>query len=43
MLGNAVLTEMFGTKNGERERKMRKIYNEDLHDSYSSLNIVRIF
>jgi hypothetical protein len=37
-----VLRRIFGPKRGEETRGQRKLHNEDHHDLYSSLSIIRI-
>jgi hypothetical protein len=39
---NEVLRRIFGPKKDEVTGKWRKLHNEDLHDLYSSPNIVRV-
>jgi hypothetical protein len=39
---NRVLRRIFGPKRGEVTGKWRKLHNEELHDLYSSLSIIRI-
>jgi hypothetical protein len=39
---NRVLRRIFGPKKGERKGGWRKLYNEDLHNLYSSPNIIRM-
>jgi hypothetical protein len=39
---NRVLRRIFGPKRDEMTGGWRKLYNEELHDLYSSLNIIRI-
>jgi hypothetical protein len=40
---NRVLRRIFGPKRGEVTGEWRKLHNEELHDLYSSLIIIRIF
>jgi hypothetical protein len=42
MFENMVLKRIFGPKRDEVTGKWRKLHNEDLHDLYSSPNIIRI-
>jgi len=37
-----VLRRIFGPKRDEVTREWRKLYNEELNDSYSSPNFVRV-
>jgi hypothetical protein len=37
-----VLRRIFGPKRGEVTGEWRKLHNEELHDLYSSLSIIRI-
>jgi len=37
-----VLRRIFGPKNDEVTKKWRKLHNEELHDLYSSSNMVRV-
>ena len=39
---NRVLRIKFGPKRDEVTREWRKLHNEELHDRYSSPNIVRV-
>jgi hypothetical protein len=39
---NRVLRRIFGPKRDEVTGERRKLHNEELHDLYSSLNIVRV-
>jgi hypothetical protein len=39
---NRVLRRVFGTKRGGVTGRRRKLHNEELHDLYSSPNIIRI-
>jgi hypothetical protein len=39
---NRVLRRMFGSKRDEVTGGWRKLHNEELHNLYSSLNIIRI-
>jgi hypothetical protein len=39
---NRVLRRIFGPKTDEVTRDWRKLHNEELHDMYSSPNIVRV-
>jgi hypothetical protein len=39
---NRVLRRVFGPKRDEVTGEWRKLYNEELHDLYSSLSIIRI-
>jgi hypothetical protein len=39
---NRVLREIFGPKGDEITEEWRKLHNEELHDPYSSSNIVRV-
>jgi hypothetical protein len=39
---NRVLMGIFGSKRDEVTREWRKLHNEELHDLYSSPNIVRV-
>jgi len=39
---NGVLRRIFGHKRDEMKREWRKLHNEELHDLYSSPNIVRV-
>jgi hypothetical protein len=39
---NRVLRRIFGTKRDEVTGEWRKLHNEELHDRYSSLTIVRV-
>jgi hypothetical protein len=39
---NRVLSRIFGHRRNEVTRKWRKLHNKDLHDLYSSPNIVRV-
>jgi hypothetical protein len=39
---NRVLRRIFGRKRDEIAGKWRKLHNEELHDLYSSPNIVRM-
>jgi hypothetical protein len=34
--------KVFGAKRGEVTGRLRKLYNEELHNMYSSVNIVRV-
>jgi hypothetical protein len=38
---NRVLRRIFGPKRDEEPRKLRKLHNEELHNLYSSPNIIR--
>jgi hypothetical protein len=42
MFENRVLRRMFGPKKHEVTGDWRKLHNEELHDLYSSTNIIRI-
>jgi hypothetical protein len=37
-----MLRRIFGSKRDEGKGKCRKLHNEELHDLYSSPNIVRV-
>jgi hypothetical protein len=39
---NRVLRRMFGTKSDEVTREWRKLHNEELHNLYSSPDIIRL-
>jgi hypothetical protein len=39
---NRVLTRIFGLMKDEGKGKWRKLHNEEVHDLYSSPNIIRI-
>jgi hypothetical protein len=39
---NRVLSRIFGTKRGEVIRGWRKLHNKELHNLYSSPNMIRI-
>jgi hypothetical protein len=39
---NRALRRVFGPQRGEVTREWRKLHNEELHDLYSSPNIVRV-
>jgi hypothetical protein len=39
---NRALTSVFGPKRDEVTEDWRKLHNEELHNVYSSLNIIRI-
>jgi hypothetical protein len=39
---NTVLKRIFGPKRAEVTGEWKKLHNEELHDLYSSLNIIRI-
>jgi hypothetical protein len=39
---NRVLRRIFGPKRDEVKGEWRKLHNEELHDLYSSPNIVRV-
>ena len=39
---NRVLRKIFGPKRDKVTAKWRKVHNEELHDLYCSLNIVRV-
>jgi hypothetical protein len=39
---HGVLRRIFGPRRDEVTREWRKLYNEELHDLYSSPNIVRV-
>ena len=39
---NMVLRRIFGPKRGEVKGEWRKLHNEELHELYSSPNIVRV-
>jgi hypothetical protein len=39
---NRVLSKIFGPKRDEVTEEWRKLYNEELHDLYSSPSIIRI-
>jgi len=39
---NRVLRGIFGPKRNEVTREWRKLYNEELHDLYSSPNIIQV-
>jgi hypothetical protein len=41
VLGNRVLKKIFGPKR-EEDESWRKFHNEEVHNLYSSLNIVRV-
>jgi hypothetical protein len=41
-LDNRVLRRIFGPKRDEVTRERRQLHNEELHDLYSSPNIVRV-
>jgi hypothetical protein len=41
VFGNRVLRKIFGSKR-EEDGSWRKLYNDELHSLYSSLNIVRV-
>jgi hypothetical protein len=40
---NRVLRRIFGTKTDEVTGDWRKLHNEELHDLYSSSNVIRMF
>ena len=42
MFENSVLRRIFGPKRDEVAGEWRKLHNEELHDLYSSPNIVRV-
>jgi hypothetical protein len=42
VFGNRVLSRVFGPKRDEVTGEWRKPHNEELHDLYSSLTIVRV-
>jgi hypothetical protein len=42
MFGNRVLRRLFGSKRDEKTGDRRKLHKEELHDMYSSPNIVRV-
>jgi hypothetical protein len=42
MVENRVLRRVFGPKRDEVTGEWRKLHNEELHDFYSSLSIIRI-
>jgi hypothetical protein len=42
VFGNRVLRRIFGPKRDEVTGEWRKLYNEELHDLYSSPSIIRI-
>jgi hypothetical protein len=42
MFENRVLRRIFGLKRDEVTGELRKLHNEELHDLYSSPNIVRV-
>jgi hypothetical protein len=42
MFENRVLRRIFGPKRNEVTGDWRKLHNEELHNLYSSLNIIRI-
>jgi hypothetical protein len=42
MFENRVLRRIFGPKMDEVTGEWRKLHNEELHDLYSSLSIIRI-
>jgi hypothetical protein len=42
VFGNRVLRRIFGPKRDEVAGGLRKLYNEKLHNLYSSPNIIRI-
>jgi hypothetical protein len=42
VFANRVLRRMFGLKRDEMTRDWRKIHNEELHNLYSSPNIIRM-
>jgi hypothetical protein len=39
---NSVLTKMFGRKRDEITGDLRRLYNEELYELYSSPNIIRV-
>jgi hypothetical protein len=41
-LENRVLRRIFGPKSDEVTEEWRKLHNEELHDLYSSTNIIRV-
>jgi hypothetical protein len=42
MFENRVLRRIFGPKRKEEEGGWRNVYNEELHNSYASLNIISV-
>jgi hypothetical protein len=42
VLENRVMRGIFGSKRDEVTREWRELYNEKLHDMYSSSSIVRV-
>jgi hypothetical protein len=42
VLENCVLRGIFGSKRDEVTRGLRKLYNEELHNFYSSPNVIRM-
>jgi hypothetical protein len=42
MFENRVLRRIFGSKRGEVTEEWRKLHNEELHNLYSSPNIIRM-
>jgi hypothetical protein len=42
VLKNSVLRKIFGTKRDEVRKEWRRLHNEELHDLYSSPNIIRV-
>jgi hypothetical protein len=42
VIENRVLRRIFGPKRGEVTEELRKFHNEEIHDLYSSSNIVRV-
>ena len=42
MFENRVLKRIFGPKRDEVTGEWKKLHNEDLHDMYSSPNIIRL-
>jgi hypothetical protein len=42
VFGNRVLRRIFGPKRGEVTIRWRSLHNEELHNLYSSPNIIRV-